>query len=78
MTYEYWIEPMVVTEKMVGKTSARNISERAKSLENRFNTLAREGWELVDIGQIDITGAVMKSREHRDVSVAVFRRPATA
>lgn len=74
MTSEYWIEPMTVEEKLLGKTSARNISERAKALERRFNQLASEGWELVSIGQVDITGKVRKSAEYRDVSVAVFRR----
>jgi hypothetical protein len=74
MAYQYWIEPMTLDEKLMGKTTARNVSERAKVLENRFNQLAGQGWELVSIGQIDITGAVFKSNEVRDISVAVFRR----
>ena len=74
MAYEYWIEPMTIDEKMIGKTSARNISDRAKTLEVRFNALAQQGWELVSIGQVDITGKVFKSSEVRDISVAVFKR----
>lgn len=75
MPYEYWIEPMTLDEKLMGKTSARNVSERAKVLEKTFNQLAQQGWELVSIGQIDITGKIRKSAEVRDVSVAVFKRP---
>ena len=74
MAYEYWIEPMTIDEKVIGKTSARNISDRAKTLEVRFNALAQQGWELVSIGQVDITGKVFKSSEVRDISVAVFKR----
>lgn len=72
--YEYCIEPMTVDEKLMGRTSARNIGDRAKVLERSFNDLAKKGWELVSIGQIDITGRIRKSPELRDVSVAVFRR----
>lgn len=77
MQYEYWIEPMTIDEKVIGKTSARNVSARAKTLEARFNSLAQDGWELVSIGQVDITGKLFKSSEVRDVSVAVFKRPAS-
>ena len=76
MADKYWIEPMTVDEKLLGKTSARNVSDRAKSLEKRFNKLAKEGWELVEIGQIDVTGKIFKSAERREISVAVFRQPA--
>lgn len=74
MRYEYRTEAVALDEKMIGKTTSRS-QGIAAGLGDRFNKLAADGWEFVQMGEVPVTGKFRKSKEHREITIAVFRRP---
>lgn len=74
MAFEYRTEAVALDEKMLGKTTSRSQGVAA-GVGMRFNELATQGWEFVQMAPVPVTGKVRKSKEHREITIAVFRRP---
>ncbi len=78
MRYEYHTEALSLPVVQVGRRGSTQLEESGdvtEIIQRRFNELASEGWEFMQIGDIPVTGQTLKSGVHRVVSVAVFRRP---
>lgn len=73
MSYEYYTEAVALDEKMLGKTTARS-KGIAAGVAMRFNELAQSGWEFVAMAPVPVTGKVRKSKEYREITIAVFRK----
>jgi len=81
MTYEYFTESLsirVETSGRKGSTQLRDVDDPSAHIRTRFNELASEGWEFMQIGDIPITGQTLKTGAYRVVAIAVFRRPLEA
>ncbi len=73
MAYACHTEATQLYEKMLGKTTGRSQSVAA-DIGMRFNELADKGWEFVQRVSVPVAGTIRKSKEHRETTVAVFRR----
>jgi hypothetical protein len=71
--YEYHTEAVSIPEKMVGRTTAATHGQ-SQGITDRFNLLAREGWEFQQMAGVPVIGKVKKSAERRLLTIAVFRR----
>ncbi|GMR02610.1 MAG: hypothetical protein BMS9Abin20_0950 [Acidimicrobiia bacterium] len=77
MKYEYLTESVsirVETAVRKGATQLRNVDDPTAGVRDRFNELAAEGWEFMQIGDIPVTGQTLKSGAYRVIAIAIFRR----
>ncbi|HEY7704618.1 MAG TPA: hypothetical protein VID03_07295 [Acidimicrobiia bacterium] len=77
MAYQYHTEAVFLEEKMFMRTGAHS-TEAINALASRFNQLATDGWELFQIAEVNVVGKIFKADDRRGVTVAFFRRAATA
>ena len=78
MRYEYFTESLSIRVETVGRkgsTQLRDVDDPSENIRRRFNELAAEGWEFMQIGDIPVTGQTLKSGAYRVIAVAIFRRP---
>ena len=78
MTYEYLTESASISIDRTGRKGSlqlKDVDAAISDIGSRFNELASEGWEFMQIGDMPVTGQTLKSDAYRVVAVAVFRRP---
>jgi len=73
MQYEYHTEAVSIPEKMVGRTTAATHGQ-SQAMTDRFNVLAGQRWEFVQMAGVPVIGKMKKSAERRVLTIAVFRR----
>ena len=77
MTYEYYTESLSIRVEAAsrqGATQLQDVDDPSEAIRQRFNELAREGWEFMQIGDIPVTGQTLEGGAYRVIAIAVFRR----
>jgi hypothetical protein len=77
MGFHYHTEAVFLEEKTFGRTGAHS-TEAIAGLSTRLNQLASDGWELIQVAEINVVGKIFKADDRRGVTVAFFRREQTA
>ena len=72
MRHEYKTEWLFLGDKRLGRGAG---AAAITALADQLNRAAEDGWEFMEVANVNVMGNVRRSTQRENVSVAIFRRP---